>query len=116
MGLVLAVGGFWSVFVATRLRRYLYGTAAPLSLALGVLLLVYAVQVWRSVAGGPDGAEALTMFDAVHPDEPIEFRVEANGEVHDVSLARGSCPGSDEPLIGILLVVAGFALKLLRRP
>jgi hypothetical protein len=52
VGLVLAVGGFWSVFVATRLRRYLYGTAAPLSLALGVLLLVYAVQVWRSVAGG----------------------------------------------------------------
>ena len=52
VGLVLAVGGFWSVFAATPLRRYLYGTAAPLSLALGVLLLVYAVQVWRSVAGG----------------------------------------------------------------
>jgi hypothetical protein len=52
VGLVLAVGGFWSVFAATPLRRYLYGTAAPLSLALGVLLLVYAVHQWRPVTGG----------------------------------------------------------------
>jgi PDZ domain-containing protein len=48
--------------------------------------------------------EASRLIDSVPPDEPIEFRVEADGEVHDVSLARGSCPGSDEPLIGILLV------------
>ena len=48
VGLVMAVGGFWSVFAATVLRRYLYGTAAPLSLAFGVLLLVYAVHLWRS--------------------------------------------------------------------
>jgi PDZ domain-containing protein len=48
--------------------------------------------------------EASRLIDAVPPDEPIEFRVEADGEVHDVSLARGACPGSDGPLIGILLV------------
>ena len=29
VGFVLAAGGFWSVFSATVLRRYLYGTAAP---------------------------------------------------------------------------------------
>jgi hypothetical protein len=29
VGLVLAVAGFWSIFVATPLRGYLYGTAAP---------------------------------------------------------------------------------------
>jgi hypothetical protein len=53
VGLVLAVGGFWNVFAATRLQRYLYGTAAPLSLALGVLLLVYAVHSGaRSPPGG----------------------------------------------------------------
>jgi hypothetical protein len=58
VGLVLAVGGFWSVFAVTALRRWLYGTAAPLSLAFGVLLLVYAVHLWRSVVGArtPDPA------------------------------------------------------------
>ena len=72
VGLVLAVGGFWSIFVATRLRRYLYGTAAPPSLALGVLLLVYAVHQWRSVtarrvAGPPWGrvAEWAAVFVVV---------------------------------------------------
>jgi hypothetical protein len=49
VGLVLAVGGFWSIFAVTLLRRYLYGTAAPLSLAFGVLLLVYTVHLWRSL-------------------------------------------------------------------
>ena len=49
VGLVLAVGGFWSAFAMTVLRRWLYGTAAPLSLAFGVLLLVYAIHLWRSL-------------------------------------------------------------------
>jgi hypothetical protein len=52
VGLVLAVGGFWSVFAVTRLRRWLYGTAAPLSLAFGVLLLLYAFHLWRSLTTG----------------------------------------------------------------
>jgi Lon-like protease len=50
--------------------------------------------------------EASRLIDAVPADEPIEFRVEADGEEHDVRVARGSCPGSDEPLIGIVLVEA----------
>jgi hypothetical protein len=52
VGLVLAVGGFWSAFAVTVLRPQMYGTAAPLSLAFGVLLLVYAVHLWRSVGAG----------------------------------------------------------------
>lgn len=48
--------------------------------------------------------EASRLIDAVPVDEPIEFRVVADGETHDVRLTRGSCPGIDEPLIGILLV------------
>jgi hypothetical protein len=51
-GLVLAIGGFWSVFAVTALRHWLYGTAAPLSLAFGVLLLVYAFHLWRSLTTG----------------------------------------------------------------
>jgi hypothetical protein len=52
LGLVLAVAGLWSVFAveATVLERRLYGTIPPVSLALGVLLLMYAVHLWRSLA------------------------------------------------------------------
>jgi hypothetical protein len=48
-GLILAVGGLWSFFAPTVLHRYLYGAAPPLSLAVGVLLLMYAVHLWRSL-------------------------------------------------------------------
>ena len=48
--------------------------------------------------------EASRLIDAVPVGEPIEFRVEADGEVHDVRVTRGGCPGVDEPVIGIVLV------------
>jgi PDZ domain-containing protein len=48
--------------------------------------------------------EASRLIDAVPADEPIEFRVEADGKHHDVRVARGSCPGSEQPLVGIVLV------------
>jgi hypothetical protein len=44
-GLVLAVSGVWSVFAPTFLSRHL--VAEPLSLAFGVLLLVYAIHLRR---------------------------------------------------------------------
>ena len=44
-GAVLAAGGVWSVFAPTPLSGHL--VAAPLSLAFGVLLLVYALHLWR---------------------------------------------------------------------
>ena len=52
VGLVLSIGGFWSVFAVTALRRWLYGTAAPLSLAFGVLLMLSAHHLWRSLTAG----------------------------------------------------------------
>jgi PDZ domain-containing protein len=48
--------------------------------------------------------EASTLIDAVPGDEPIEFQVEADGEVNDVPVTRGPCPGVDDPVIGIVLV------------
>ncbi len=48
--------------------------------------------------------EASRLIDAVPVDEPIEFRVEADGEAHDVRVTRGSCPGVNEAVIGIILV------------
>jgi PDZ domain-containing protein len=55
--------------------------------------------------------QASRLIDAVPVDEPIDFRVEADGEMHDVRLTRGRCPGADEPLIGILLV-ASFPFEI----
>ena len=54
VGLGLAVGGLWTVFVVeeTLLDPYLYGTASPICLALGVLLLTYTVHLWRSLSAG----------------------------------------------------------------
>lgn len=54
-GLVLAVAGVWSVVGDTILDQHL--AVAPVSLAVGVVLLVYAAHLWRSTgtraAGGP---------------------------------------------------------------
>lgn len=46
-GLVLTAGGLWSIFGTTVLNDHL--AAAPLSLALGVVLLVYTAHLWRSL-------------------------------------------------------------------
>lgn len=56
-GLLLVTAGLASVFAETVLDRYL--AAAPVSLALGVLVLRYVVDLWRSVAspGGPATAD-----------------------------------------------------------
>lgn len=48
--------------------------------------------------------EASRLINAVPADEPIEFRVRAEGEVHPVRVTRGRCAGVDGPVIGILLV------------
>jgi Lon-like protease len=48
--------------------------------------------------------EASRLIDGVPVGEPIGFHVEADGEVHDVRVTRGACPGVDEPAIGIVLV------------
>jgi hypothetical protein len=50
VGFTLAAGGLLSVFVTTVLSRYL--AAAPLSLALGVVLLQYAVRLRRLLTVG----------------------------------------------------------------
>ncbi|MGI8616855.1 MAG: YlbL family protein [Actinomycetota bacterium] len=48
--------------------------------------------------------EASRLIDAVPVGGSIRFRVEADGDSHDVGVTRGRCPGVEEPLIGILLV------------
>jgi PDZ domain-containing protein len=63
-------------------------------------------DVIRRIEGEPveSRREASRLIDAVPVGEPIEFRIEADGEVHDVHVARGRCPGNEAPLVGIVLV------------
>ena len=65
VGAVLATAGLWSVFTPTRLDRYL--AVPPLSLALGVVLLVYAGHLWRllTAADAPAGGAAAPPWVAV---------------------------------------------------
>jgi PDZ domain-containing protein len=49
-------------------------------------------------------SEASRLIEAVPPGRPIELRVRADGEVRDVRVERGRCPGIREPLIGISTV------------
>jgi PDZ domain-containing protein len=48
--------------------------------------------------------EAARLIDAVPPGRPIGFSIETDGEVRDVHVARGRCPGIREALIGISIV------------
>ncbi|MET9295327.1 hypothetical protein [Streptomyces sp. NPDC003077] len=81
-GLLPALGGLWSVFAPTFLREHL--VLAPLSLAAGVSLLVYALRLRRALAaaGGAGGGRTTPGADA---DEPP---------------ARGAPPGTADRLSG----------------
>ena len=48
--------------------------------------------------------DARRAIDGVPADEAVAFRVRAGGEVHEIELQRGPCPGSEEPLVGIVMI------------
>jgi Lon-like protease len=48
--------------------------------------------------------DASAAIDRLSPGEPAAFRVVAEGDAHDVRVARGRCPGEPRPLVGISLV------------
>jgi hypothetical protein len=58
VGLLLAIGGVASVLTRTRTWLEEYVAAAPVSLAAGVLLLVYVVHLWRARAAAKGAASA----------------------------------------------------------
>jgi Lon-like protease len=60
------------------------------------------VQIGGELVGSR--REASRLIDAVPIDQPIEFRIEADGQTHDVRLTRGTCPGIEDPLLGIVLI------------
>jgi PDZ domain-containing protein len=48
--------------------------------------------------------QASKTLDRIPADEPITFRIRAAGETHDIEVERGTCGGSDHPLVGIRMV------------
>lgn len=48
--------------------------------------------------------DASDLIGAAAPREPLDFRVRAAGETHDVEVAKRRCAGSEDPLVGISLV------------
>jgi PDZ domain-containing protein len=67
---------------------------------------LFAGDLVDSIDGTPvnDVDDAQGAFDAAPADEPLTFHVSAGGEEHDVTVTRGACAGSDEPLVGISMV------------
>lgn len=56
----------------------------------------------RTPVRSAEGASRL--LDAVPADTPVDFTVSAAGQTHDISVTKGTCPGTDRSLIGISLV------------
>ena len=48
--------------------------------------------------------EASTLIGGAPPREPLDFRVRAAGETHEVEVAKRRCAGSEDPLVGVSLV------------
>ena len=51
-----------------------------------------------------DREEASALIGGAAPREPLDFRVRAGGETHDVELAKRRCGGSKDPLVGVSIV------------
>jgi PDZ domain-containing protein len=67
---------------------------------------LFAGDLVDSIDGTPitDVADASKAIDAVAPEAPMTFHVSAGGEQHDVTVARGQCPGADRPIVGISMI------------
>jgi PDZ domain-containing protein len=51
-----------------------------------------------------DLRDAKAAIEIAAPGDPVTFHVSAGGEEHDVTVTRGGCPGTKEPVIGITMV------------
>lgn len=54
----------------------------------------------------PDARAASRIIAAARPGVALDFTVRAAGATHDIEVAKGSCPGTKDPLVGISIVDA----------
>ena len=50
--------------------------------------------------------QASRILSAAKPGDPLDFEVRAAGETSDIEVAKGTCPGTDTPLVGITILSA----------
>jgi len=69
---------------------------------------LHAGDVIESIDHQPVATEqaASRLLSAAKVGVPLTFEVRAAGQTHDIQVAKGSCPGTDRPLLGIALVAA----------
>jgi PDZ domain-containing protein len=49
---------------------------------------------------------ASRLLSAAKVGDPLTFEVRAAGETHDIDVAKGACPGTERPLLGVSIVAA----------
>ena len=69
---------------------------------------LHAGDLIESIDDHPVATEqdASTLLSAAKVGDPLTFEVRAGGETHDIDVAKGTCPGTDKPLLGISLIDA----------
>jgi PDZ domain-containing protein len=69
---------------------------------------LFAGDTITSIDETPVGSvkDASKLIGAASPGEKLTFEVHAAGETHDIKVAKGDCPPSKDPLIGVSLVNA----------
>jgi PDZ domain-containing protein len=50
--------------------------------------------------------DASRLLSKAKAGVPLTFEVRAAGQTHDIQVAKGSCPGTDKPLLGVSLIAA----------
>jgi hypothetical protein len=114
-GLLLAVAGLWSVVGVTVLSRHL--ATAPASLAVGVVLLVYAAHLWRAtrgdaVAGSRAGWMAVAEWAAVFVLVGLSLFWAANDYSAAVGRSRAEQFVAELPLYPSAVVYSERSLNL----
>jgi Lon-like protease len=57
--------------------------------------------------------DASKLISAAAPGDPLDFKIRAAGQTHDIDVAKGRCPGATDPLVGISIVDAfPFPVKI----
>lgn len=76
---------------------------------------LFAGDTIVAIDGAPvrSAHDASKIISAAAPGDPLDFKIRAAGQTHDIDVAKGKCQGSKDPLVGINIVDAfPFPVKI----